>query len=144
MFLLKYSHLRSPSFHQALRKLANHPFKDVKSLYNVTRIVKLVQQEGKQCDELFLKVLKGYADLDEKGEIKPINPTSPNTFSVPDSKKEEWEKAAKDFHEIEVKFERHKVTPEECVLAGLTANDMVELDPMLSELSTKPDLAVVK
>lgn len=146
MFVLKQSHLRNFSFHQAFRKLANHPFDNVKTLYNVTRIAKLFDLSAKEADELFIKLVKQYCELDEKGRIKPLDPKQPNTYKIPEDKQEAWEAAMKEYNDIEVKFERHKIALEDCMAAKLTAADLLTLEDMVAdydEHGQKPNLKAV-
>src|ERR1700758_2148852 len=68
---LQYKNLNDQTLAQAFQKLGNTPM-STKVAYNITKIQNKISNEFKTLKEEFVKVLKKYAELDEKGEIKEV------------------------------------------------------------------------
>lgn len=103
-----YECLQNPQFLTTVQKLAGHPLKNFRVSYNLSRIKAKIEQEGKVAQEMFSKLLKSYAKLDEKGEFIP-HEGKPNTFEVPKEKEVEFVKARQEFDAFEFEIERHPV-----------------------------------
>lgn len=130
MIKVPYKLLKSPQFQVALRKISNHPFKSQKSAYNVMRIAKKVDEESKNCQELFTKLLKGFAKLDDKGEFVPVD-GQPGTYQVPDEKQADFQKAAEEFDELEFTIERYPIKLEELDGVGLSPAELGAVESLL-------------
>lgn len=138
---LKYEALRDGAFYQAVAKINNfNGFKDARLLASIARIVKLVDKYQKECDEVFIKLVKQYCELDEKGEIKsPAN--APGRYTILPEKLEEWKKAVEEFNKIEVELFAKKLDFNTLVAAQLSAHDLVVLEPMLNGVNLDSDAA---
>lgn len=145
MLELKYGHLRNVNFLRGINRLANYQgLKDPKALYNIMRITKKIEQEGKNSDELFMKVVKQYAELDEKGDVVCIE-DKPGMPKIPEEKQKEYAEKLKEFMDIDFKIERFKVKLSDVVGAGFSAKELEGLEDILdtSDLEEKPTLSVV-
>jgi hypothetical protein len=120
MFTLKFSEIRDPDFMAAIRKLAGYgKYKDPKTAYSISRIVKIIDQQSKAMREAFLKLVKQYAVLTETGDIK-LN--SDMAFEIPDDKTAEWQDVVEGFHEQKVEIHWKQL--------NVTELEGVELSPM--------------
>lgn len=153
MFKLKFADTKSREFLMAYSKVMQFTgFKDTKVAYNIAKIGRKFDQEAKTCQELYLKLLKGYAKLDEKGEIAPREEESvnakgekvmlkvPNTFVILEEKVKDgsWEKALTEFDETEIELHCHKIKLSDLDGAKLSPLDLTVLEPLLSEIEMVP------
>lgn len=136
---LTYENLRDRSFYQAVSKINTfNGFKDSRILVNIARVVKLIDKYQKECDEVFIKLVKQFCELDEKGEIK--SPADrPGAYTILPEKLGEWKTALEDFHKIEVELFAKKIKLFDLTPAQLSAQDVVMLEPMLDGLTGDGD-----
>ncbi len=138
---LSYKSLRDPQFGSAMRKLTNYPFKRQKTAYDVMKISGRIDQEHKVAQELFIKLLKQYAKLDEAGNFIPRvrkdadgkETPEPDTFVLDDTKTKDFDKAADEFAALEFEINWRAIDMgllEEC---RLTAVELSMLEPLLAE-----------
>lgn len=139
-FKLTNRQLKDPAFNQALAKLGAFGFKNAKTAYNVAKVIRKVTQEGAIVQELYTKLIKQYAELDEQGLIKPL-PDKPGTFQIKEGSVEEWQKAMDDLLALEFEVPCHKINIDDLDSVGLTATDMAALDVMLYSVEAVPPAA---
>jgi hypothetical protein len=144
---LKYEILKNPQFFAAFGKVYHcTAIKDVKAVANVARLGKLLDKEAELCQEVFIKVVKQYAHLDDKGEIKSPE-GRPGGFEIKEENKDAWVKAMEDFNATEAELFAKKIAGHDLVGANLSPADLVMLEPiLLIDLGDeeKPALEVVK
>ena len=142
MFKLKYSDMKSREFIMALGKcMQNTNYKSTTIAYNVAKIGRKFDQETKICQELYLKVIKAHAKLDEKGNIAPRvegGKPVPNTYEISDDKVEAWKKACEDFDNTLIEIPCNKINLSDLENAGMSPADLVALEPVLETAPVKP------
>jgi hypothetical protein len=132
MFTLTFRQLKDQQFAQALGKLANFGrYRDQKVTYNIARMIVLIDQHKTAMREAFLALIKKYAVLDEKGNLKVAEDGG---ITVQDEKKKEWDEAATSFHEQAVEIKRHKIKLEDLQGVELTPLDLLALEPVMVSL----------
>ncbi len=121
-----YAVLRNQQFLLAMRKLTNYPFKAQKVAYSVMKISNAIDAEMKLSQDLFIKLLKQHAVLDDKGAFVPQKDPEgkdvPDTFQTTPGKEAELEKAQGDFADVEfeVKWRPLKLDElEECRISAV-------------------------
>lgn len=135
---LKYSQLRDPQFVGAMRKLSNYPFKVQKTAYDVMRITNKLTQEEKNAQELYVKMLKQHAKLDDKGNFVPRmdgDKPVPDTFVIDDTSPEKfaaYQKAVEEFGDLEFNLDWRQVTFENLEDCRLTAAELSVLQDIIS------------
>ena len=143
---LSYKVLRDGQFNNAMQKLSHYPFKRQKTAYDVMRITKKLEAEGKNAQELFVKMLKQHAKLDDKGEFvprmegdKPVADTYVLDTDDP-SKMAAFNKAQEDFANLEFNLDWRQIAFENLEEIRLTA---VELDSLKDVLAVPVDAETV-
>jgi len=135
MFKLKFADIKSREFMQAYLKLINfNEFKETKVAYNVAKIDRKFQQELKLSQDLYVKLIKQYAVLDDKGEIacRIENETAiPNTYVIDPAKVEAWEVAVKEFDATEFEIPCQKLTLANLEGIQLSPNDFNAIEAMI-------------
>lgn len=152
MFTLTFSELMNPEFTSSLRKLMNYNgYADTRLAYNVAKIGRKYQQEARTCQDLYIKHIKKFANLDDKGNFVPrmrellnakgekISTPEPDSYTIPPEKMEAFEKATEEFRNTVFEIQCHKVKLADVAGAKLTPNDMNLLEPLLTELEAAPD-----
>ena len=127
---LSYKLLRDPNFMSAMRKLANHPNKNPTHGMRVAKLIKALDAEQVNLDKVWADLIKVYALKDEKGELVPRE-NIPNTFQIPDDKKPEWEKAVEELMESEFTAKADQLALDKLEDVGLTALELLVMDPIL-------------
>lgn len=128
---LTYGTLRDKEFFMAIAKLNNcAQFKDVRLIANIARIVKLIDKNQNESNDVFLKLLKQYAKLDEKGEVAPA-PGKPGTYEIKDDSLIEWQNKYKEFCDVEFEIFAKKLYLHDLVPAQLAPKDLIALEPIL-------------
>jgi hypothetical protein len=130
MLTLTYGHVKNPAFLNALAKLAHQPMKSPKAAYSVARIVKALSDETSVVQAAFLKMLKAYALLDEKGEFVP-NDGIPGTYQIPEDRVEEWKKVNTEFNLMTFDAKGRKICVDELAGDAMSAHDMLTLADIL-------------
>jgi len=120
-----------------MAKIARCPIKDPKALYNALRISKKVTSEGRQAEEVFMRLLKQHAVLDAAGGILPIE-DKPGTYQIKEESKGEWEQKIKDYMDIEWEMERYPLKLADISAANLTPEELHAIEEILDleDLST--------
>lgn len=128
---LTYQHVRNEAFVKALAKLARFEgFKDFRVAYSIAKFVRKWEQEAQMAQELYLKLVKQYAKLDEKGNVEPVE-NQPGTFQIPNESVEVWKQAAENFHTISFEIEVKKLPISKLEAVGLSAMELNALEPLL-------------
>lgn len=124
MIELKWSDLRTPEFQMAMTKLMNANNLPFKTSYHVSRIGAKCQSEVKESDQHWLKLAKKYADINEKT----------GQFKVKEEHLEIWNKETGDFGETKFTIDKRKLSMSELEPVGLTPNEILALEPLISVL----------
>jgi hypothetical protein len=135
---LKYKHINTPSFVEALAKLGRYDrLKDFKLAYNIAKIIRRFDAESTIAQELFVKLVRQHCKLDENGLIIPAD-GKPGSFEILEGKETEWVQARKDFDEMEFELDCHKIRVEQLDGAPLSPMELVALEPLLIEMEAVP------
>lgn len=136
---LSYKEIKNQTFVQGLAKLANYGgFKDQRLAYNVAKLIRKWDSEAQMAQDLFMKLVKQYATLDEKGNIKTPEGANSGAFEVVDEKADAFAKARKEFESIEFDIPVHKIRIDQLEGTGLTPMEMMALEPILIEMEAVP------
>lgn len=136
MIKLKYLDLRNPTFVRTMQKIAKSPIKDIKALYNVTRLLDKVQQEEKRSQELFMVMLKEHAVLDDKGNLVPHD-GKPGSFQIKEDMLDAWKKKVEDYMDIEWQVERHPLKLSDIASANMTPEEVMSIECVLDQEDLK-------
>ena len=131
---VSYGQFQEATFMRTMAKLTNQPFKNPKTAYSVMKITKAMDTEMNQAQELFIKTLKEYAKLDDKGEIKPMvkdGQEQPGTYEIQEGKIEDWKKAFTEFKAIEADLGWNKIKLNDLEGMSLSANDLDHLETIV-------------
>jgi hypothetical protein len=93
------------------------------------RIVDQLESEQKSAEKLYVKMLKQYADLDDKGEFVPRDGV-PNTFVVTKNV-EAYNKALEDFEALSFSMKWRKLPLDDLSDLRLSAAELKALDPIV-------------
>lgn len=130
---LTYGTLRDKDFFSAVAKINNFTdFKDARVMANIARIVKLIDKYQEEANDVFIKLLKQYAKLDEKGEIL-ASPGKPGTYEIKDEVVAEWKEKYKEFCAVEFEIFAKKLNLHDLISAKLSPKDLIALDPLLNQ-----------
>jgi hypothetical protein len=134
---LTYEIYRNVAFQRATSKLRAFGF-DQKTSYHVMRIVKAIAAQEKTAQEQFLEVVKRHAELDEKGEIKPTDPSRPGSFKVRDGAEEAFHKDAAAWEATEFTCDKWEpLLLSDVAACRLSADELDVLAPLL-DMSSEP------
>jgi hypothetical protein len=128
---MSYKDLRNFALQQAIQKLFRYDsFKDVKVIQSISKLGKKLDEAKSESDEVFKKLVKSYAVLDEKGEIKL---DTKGAFEVPDEKTAEWSEKIKEYDATMVEFDAPKLSADKLVKLGcpLSALDLTAMEAFL-------------
>lgn len=137
MIKLKFGDIRKGEIFQSLGQIAQLPL-DQKWAYAVAKIMRKLNAESMTVQELFLKLVKQYAVLDEKGEVAPHN--GPGTFKIREEAIAEWQTKIAQFDETDLELSATKIPLQALEKAKLPAVVYLGLEPFL----TDAELAVVE
>lgn len=132
MITLTYKDIRQGFFLQAFDRLCNNPNLGPKVSYNVSKIASKVRPQVETCQEKFVELVKKYAILDDKGNIKPIN--GPGSYEVRPEALEEYKKDLKSFENTTFTIDRFKLTYKDLEKANLAPNEWLGLEPLIVEM----------
>lgn len=111
---------------------------------DIAKLGRKYETEVKNVQELYIKLLKRYAKLDEKGGFIPPKDKDgkdlAGLYDVDPLKMDEWKVAFEEFNSTEVELECHSVFLEDLGDVGLAPADLMVLHPILNE-NPKPSLA---
>jgi len=126
-FTLNYAQISNPNFITGLRKIVqNDKFTDPKRAYNCARIGSLMDLELKTFHDLRFKFNKKWK------EMRPENVES--STEADKQKLEELKVEADKFAEVSFEIPRHKVDFEDLAGIGLSPNEILALEPLLTNL----------
>lgn len=128
---LKFSTLNDPNFNTTLNKLSKETgFSNFKASYNVAKILRRLTKELKIARDLNLKLVKDYAEVDDKG-----NPVFDNQTGMPkfldEEKQKEYQAKHKDFLETEIDLDCSPVTLQDLGTIKLSPHEINALEPIL-------------
>jgi len=142
MIKLTHGHLRDPEFMSGLQRIASFKdFKNMKVLYNISRIWAKVEQKALLLDKEFLGLVKQYAKLDEHGNLAPLN-GRPGTYDITHltpEKRAEWDEKEIEWKSTAFTIERYPLKLSEINIVGIPATELAALDDILD----KKDLAEI-
>src|ERR1700692_3439016 len=110
MISLTYKDINNQLFITALAKL--HRFdawNDAQLKYNIAKMGRRFSVESDLAQEEYIKLVKKYAKLDEKGNPEPISPDKLGTFEIPTENEEAWKKARADFESVKFEIDCHPI-----------------------------------
>jgi len=131
MFKITYKELRSPSFMQAMSKVASCTDYDYKTAYNIMRLAKMLEKNITESQKEWILLANGLIKKDEKGNFKL---TEKGFDYLDDINIDEAKKKIEDYLEKTLIIERHKVDPEKLHVAKLSPADYAALSPILKEV----------
>jgi hypothetical protein len=135
MIKLKFGTVRRGEIFDSLGHIAQLPL-DQKWAYRVAKIMRKLNEEVKTIQDLFQKLVKQYAVLDENGEIKPITEdgqVKPGTYEIDPAKMEEWRKKLTEFDNETCTLDVEKLPLAALEKSRIPAVVYVGLDALLSE-----------
>lgn len=134
MLTLTYGLVKKPQFVHALAKIASKPMKNPKAAYVIARLTKSLGTETETVQAAFIKLIKGYAKLDDKGEFVPAEKEGvaiPGTYQIPEENQETFHKAMEEFHAMTFECHGRKITLDELEGCDLSAIEMDILWPII-------------
>lgn len=134
MIQLSNQLLNSREFSVSLSKLKAAQGLDVKTMYAVSKICKKVEAWIGDGRDVYSKMIRANAALDENGRLLPEiasngNPI-PGSFQVLPERKEELEKQMAEFMNTEFEIKIGRLNPEKFQGANLTPGDLIALEPL--------------
>lgn len=123
-FIIKRRDINDPNMLNVIKKIGSAPELFGKASWNVSRMIKQLDVVQRAADVEYQKLVKDYAELDEKGEIKRKMTEEkkndkgevvaearaiPNSITVKEGKDDEFTKVVQDFLDEEVTIESYKV-----------------------------------
>jgi hypothetical protein len=134
MIKMTYAYVqRNQEFGMAMRKLLGTPGEQ-KLCYAIKKINdKLQSQRGKIVEEYNDEVLKVFAEMDEKGVVKP-NPENPAQFQKKEGiTEEQLDEAQEKFWNKEFTVDRQKLKLSALAHIPLTAMELTALEPLYED-----------
>ena len=144
-FNLTLEQLNDPSIFDALNFLCEQPM-GAKAAWNISRLQKKIDKAIKEARENYIKGLKSFVKLDNKGEIQPdvfkndqqAKPYGrkkgdpvPGSYVILDEKKDEFEGWVKEYMQIEFTIESYKIHMDDLAEVTLTPAQLSALDPII-------------
>lgn len=135
MIELTYTQMKqNPYFGAALTKLKTCPNFGAKTAYTVTKLLGKITKEWKLADELQGKIWDKYCQKDDLGRLIQEN----NSLKLKeDIDAKEFEKEMKEYWEVSVAIEWHKLKLEDLEVVknpGLTPAEMEAIEPLIYHL----------
>lgn len=135
---LTNENLNNFGFQQALGKLRTMPF-GTKTAYKISFIGNHVDRHVKQGREVFQKIAKKFAKLDENENLIPEkdengNPIPGSFLFKDDDSRDLFNKEQEEFMTTEHIIPKHKLSVDELEGTRLSANDISALSPLFSDL----------
>ncbi len=128
---LTYKLINNGAFVSAIGKIAKFEgWTDQRSAYNAAKFFRRFKQEMETAQELYVKLVKRHAKVDEKGNL--ISPEDkPGQFEILDQNAEAWIKAREDFESVSFEIDCHPIPLEKLQGAELSAIDLDVIEPLL-------------
>lgn len=150
MIKVPFKEFRIGPFMPVFQKIASFSKFGPKMLYSVTRIQKKLDKAHQEWNEQFVKLVKQYAEKDEKGELVPRKNEKgqaiPNSFEIPDGNVEAWKKAVEELDTVEAEIDLYKLSVEKLIESGieLSAQECLILEPLLMDEEEEQKAAGLK
>jgi hypothetical protein len=150
MLEVTYGDVRNPMFKKSFSKVTNSTgFKDIRVVRNIVRIGNLLQKYEEEVQECWIKLLKEYAAVDEKGDfipnIGPDNQPQAGTYRIKeDCVGEAWDKAVKEFNALKFEVSAERMRLHDLVACNLSPAELSYLEPLLTDLSAEEELPTIK
>lgn len=126
MITISYQQLMNQGFMMAMQKITNTPL-PTKVAYQLKKITDDLQKHRIRVgDEYTAEILKKFAKLNDKGEIEGMG-------EIPEERQEAFSKAQDEFGKKTVSVDRFKIALQDLEGAKLTANDLTNLDAIISD-----------
>lgn len=108
------------------------------------RITKKLEQEGQIAQELSMKIIKQYAEVDPLGEVIWEDKRR-GIPKVPEEKRMEFAKKIEELNAIAFTIERYRVKLSDIAPAGFPTRELDAIEDILdvSDLDEKPALSLV-
>ena len=147
MIQLKYKHINNTLFVKTVKSLVEVKGLGIKTAYTISKIAYKLDQEMKHASELYNKLLKKYAKLDENGNIIPNTKTVkdgetekvvivPGSFDIPEEKQADFMKEADEFMEISFDLPYNKLSLEDLEGSGLSAAELSIISDLINPLES--------
>ncbi len=134
-YMLTYKEPRSNGFLTAFNKLVNYSGLATPTALKIARAKKAMDAEMLIAQEFFTKMIKEHAELDESGNIKPVDEASPDTFKIREEMKTKWFEAMEAFEKEEFAIPTGQIDYADLSGAKLSAADLIALEPLLTDNS---------
>lgn len=138
MFTLTYRDLNNPNFIAGIRQLGQEKL-PLPVSYNLIKIIGRVEKEIKVASELYQKVLKNHAELNEKGEIV-FKDNVPGQYIIPEAKQEAFHAELKEWEKISFEVDRHKLPMHALTGAALAPVILEAIMPVIDEELEQPSV----
>jgi hypothetical protein len=126
---MNYEVLRSRGLSLALKKLSSHPFQDIKTGYNVSKVCQALQKELKLSQELWVKLINEYTTKDVKGEIIVGEKGEQEILK---ERRPDFEKKMEEFYKNEITFDKwFPLKLSKLIGVTFTAEELSALDSVL-------------
>lgn len=135
---LNYKIIDQQEFAQALVVLKDYPFRNQRFAYNVAKIWRRLDAEFQVANGLWQKLIRQFAEVDEKGKLVPRSPEEPNTFKIPEDKTADFEAAKKSFTSIEFEIDCHPLKLEQLETMPISAGQIEALSALFDFTEDSP------
>ena len=146
MITLTYKDINSTDFISTMRQLSGVKGLGIKTAYTIAKVMVKMEQEMKVAGELYTKLIKKYAKLDDKGELIPQTKTLsekdqadkqvpiPGTFQILPNQEEAFVKEADEFMAISFQLGYNAIPLVELEGSGLSAMQLHIISPIINPL----------
>lgn len=140
MFKVTRRQFRNPHCNAAFNKIMHcSGLGDVKFAHQMAKMIRTLESESDLLSKVFVEYLKQFVKLDDKGEIVPFD-GKPETYEIRDefqkdpAKNAEYQKAMKDFEEIEIEIPHPKIPISKLGSVNLSPVELNALEPFLIDM----------
>lgn len=148
MLQIPYLDMFNKNFQIAVSKLRSWDGfikKDPRLALNFGKITKAMEQEMKEAQEVWGKVLLEYAKKDEKGElIVEKHPDGSSGYHILEDKLVEFREAEKKHSSNTLEIQRNPVKLEDLVGCSLTPDELVAIECLMTDAKNVKPIAAVK
>lgn len=135
MLRITYREMFDRSFQSAISKLRGWDGfvkKDPRIALNFGKIVKVIEQEAKDAQEVWLKVLDQYAKKDENGKLLTTRDSSGMLgYNISEDKLGEYEEAEKKHADNVLEIQRQHLRLEDLTGSSLTPDELNAIECLL-------------